>query len=135
MDYISEPGHDARLNEAENTLLIYRKFEAPFNAGQFVLMPVDANERIRRWKVAVTDNEARDRVLSRAVCRRLPAAAHAGVSPTLKLFDGCQLEFQSAFRPASCFLYFHFIGMMLRMKEYARQGYKAVLDKLKTGYP
>ena len=121
VDYIFGAGSGSRLDSADNCILMYRSVEKAFDNGSFVLMPVDAKETpIRRWKVQVTNLAALDADL---------AKVH------LKDLDGKELVFKNDNRPASRFLYYHFVVTLLRNKRDRQQGWERYLVELPTGRP
>ena len=49
--------------------------------------------------------------------------------------DGKEIKFLTNHRPASRFLYFHFVVTLLRCREYRRPGWEALWEQYRTGCP
>jgi hypothetical protein len=131
-DYVFRPGMGGRLMEAENCLLMHKTLEKLFDQGCFVLMPVDPREYpVRRWKVVVTDDDARDEDIIGGGVNR----TKDGAPRKLGDLDGRELHFRTDRRPLSRFLYFHFLMSLMLLRDQKRRGHETVVDKLRTGKP
>ena len=121
VDYIFGSGSGSRLDTADNCLLIHEYVERAFDNGSFVLLPVDASETpILRWKVQITNLSAINTDMGRG---------------TLKDLDGKEVSFKNDNRPASRFLYYHFVVTLLRNKRDRQPGWEKILTELPTGKP
>ncbi len=131
-DYMFKSGMGARLNEADNCLMMHETLEKSFDKGHFVLMPVDPRAYpVRRWKVVVTDDDAMDAdILGGGVNQK-----KEGAPRKLRDLDGRELHFRTEHRPLSRFLYFHFLITMMLLKDQGRNGHQKVLEKLRSGKP
>ena len=121
VDYIFGSGSGSRLDSSDNCLLLHRDVEAAFDNGNFVLLPVDAGEvPILRWKIQMTNT----------------AAVGSDMGNTkLKAIDGKELSFKNDHRPASRFLYYHFIVTLLRNKRDRQPGCDKYAAELPIGRP
>ena len=99
IDYVFGSGHGLQRDTAINCLFINSFAETSFDKGNFVIIPVDANEkpRITRYKIVMTSRDA----------------TSSNVNPNsgdkLGKIDGQELKFLTDFRPAQRFLFFHFV--------------------------
>ena len=119
VDYIFGAGSSARLNTADNCLLVHETVERSFDNGNFVLLPVDPRETpIKRWKVQITNNAAVNTDFGRT---------------SLKEFNGKEIAFKTDARPASRFLYYHFVVTLLRNKRDRQPGWENYLMNLPFG--
>ena len=121
MEYIFGSGSGLRLDSADNCLLLERNVEEAFDSGNFVLIPVNTDERpILRWKIKITNQAA---INTRMWTGRLGE------------FDNQELIFKNENRPASRFLYYHFVVTLLRNKRDRQPGWEQYLMELPTGKP
>ena len=121
VDYIFGSGSGTRLDTADNCLLMHAPAERAFDKGQFVLIPLDASEDpILRWKIKVTDTSA---VNTKIFNRRLGN------------LDEKEVVFLNENRPASRFLYYHFVVTLLRNKQNRKPGWEKFSTELPTGKP
>ena len=121
VDYIFGNGSGARLDTADNCLLMHSDVERAFDNGNFVLLPVDNTRTpILRWKVKITN---------------LAAVNMDILGGVLKDFDGIELSFKNERRPASRFLYYHFVITLLRNKRDRQPGWEKFLVELSTDKP
>ena len=121
VDYIFGAGSGSRLDTADNCILMHRTVQRAFNNGNFVLVPVDASEiPILRWRIQMTNLAALNTDMGKV---------------TLKELDGKEVMFKNDNRPASRFLYYHFVVTLLRNKRDRRQGREKYLVELPTGRP
>ena len=120
-DYIFGSGSGTRMDTADNCLLMHQYAERAFDKGQFVLIPLDASEDpILRWRIKVTDTSA----LNTKVFNR-----------RLGTFDDKEVVFLNENRPASRFLYYHFVLTLLRNKKNRKPGWEKFSAELPTGKP
>ena len=121
VDYIFEKGAGARLNTADNCLMMHNTVENEFDNGSFVLLPVDAAEKpIKRWKIQITNLAAINSDLGHE---------------TIKSLNGKEIQFKNENRPAARFLYFHFVITLLRNKRDRSAGWDKYLSELPSGKP
>ena len=123
VDYIfgSGSGSGSRLDTADNCLLIHESVQKAFDNGNFVLLPVDVSETpILRWKVQITNLAAINTDVGRMY---------------LKDLDGKEVSFKNDNRPASRFLYYHFVITLLRNKRDRQPGWDKFSPELPTGKP
>ena len=121
VDYVFGKGSSSRVNTADNYLFIHVFVERSLERGNFVLLPVAANEKpIKRWKVHITNTAAINNDLS---------------GKTLKELDGNEVAFKTDGRPASRFLYYHFVISLLRNKRDRQPGWEKYMVGLLTGRP
>lgn len=121
VDYIFGSGSGSRLDTADNCLLIHESVEKAFDNGNFVLLLVDASETpILRWKVQITNLAAANTDMGRT---------------SLKDLDGMEVSFKNDNRPASRFLYYHFVVTLLRNKRDRQPGWEKFSTELSTGKP
>ncbi|KAI9815382.1 MAG: hypothetical protein M1832_005521 [Thelocarpon impressellum] len=123
--YLFGAGAAGRIFSTDNCLIMMKTIEAAFDAGSFVILPVDPMERpIRRWKTVVVD----------------PAAMNTGFTTpsgnrTMRDLDGKELVFRSEHRPASRFLYYHFVMTLLRARQLERPGWEVFWNRFKQTTP
>lgn len=121
VDYIFGKGESTRLNTADNCLYIHSSAEKSFDNGNFVLLPRDPHESpIKTWRIQVTNSFAVNCDMGRT---RLGALHDTDV------------QFLTDSRPASRFLYYHFVVTLLRNKLYRNPGYETYLVELLSGKP
>lgn len=121
VDYIFGSGSGSRLDTSDNCLLIHNTVERAFDNGNFVLTPVDASETpILRWKIQITNLAATHTDMGRV---------------SLKDLNGKEVSFKNDNRPASRFLYYHFVVTLLRNKRDRQPGWEKFSAKLPTGKP
>lgn len=121
MDYLFGSGSGSRLDSPDNCLFMHTTVEKAFDLGHFVLLPCDASEfPIRRWRVQVTNTSAINKDFGRQ---------------SLKDYDGKEIEFKNNNRPASRFLYYHFVVTLLRNKKFRTPGWEACLTELPKKKP
>ncbi|KAL9076329.1 MAG: hypothetical protein Q9161_001045 [Pseudevernia consocians] len=110
--YISGSGSGSRLDSSDNYLLLHREVETGLDKGNFVLLPVDAGEvPILRWKVQMTNMSAIHSDMEKKILRAL---------------DGKEISFKNDNRPASRFLYYHFVVTLLRNERDRQPGCELV---------
>ena len=120
-DYIFGSGSGTRVDTADNCLLMHEYVERAFDKGLFVLIPLDASEDpILWWKIKVTDTSALN---TKVFDRRLES------------FDDKEVVFLNENRPASRFLYYHFVVTLLRNKKHRKPGWEKFSVELPTGKP
>lgn len=120
-DYIFGSGSGTRMDSVDNCLLIHSSVERAFDRGQFVLIPLDAKEDpILRWKIKVTDNSALKTLI---------------FTENLEDLDDREVVFLNMNRPASRFLYYHFVVTLLRNKKSRKPGWEKFSAELPTGKP
>lgn len=120
-DYVFGTGSGSRLFRADNCLILHPFAKRAFDAGNFVVVPVDSTEKpIRRWKVRLVNSAARSMDIG-----------------THKLFelDDKELEFKTSFRPAARFFYYHFVLTLLRNRRYRQPGWETSWEELRTKQP
>ncbi|MCJ1258541.1 hypothetical protein MMC24_006374 [Lignoscripta atroalba] len=121
VDYLFGHGSGSRLSSADNCLIIHRTVERSFNDGNFVLLPINANDLpIQRWRICLTNSSAMSRDIGRT---------------SLAVRNGSEVEFRTSFRPAARFLYYHFVVTLLRNKKYCQPGWEKIWMDLRTGHP
>lgn len=121
VDYIFGTGSGSRLDTSDNCLLMQDSVERAFDNGNFVLLPVDASESpILRWKIQITDLAAMHTDMGRV---------------SLKDLNGKEVSFKNENRPASRFLYYHFVVTLLRNKRDRQPGWEKISAELPTGKP
>ena len=121
MEYIFGSGSGSRLDSADNCLLLESNVEEALDNGSFVLIPVDTDERpILRWKIKITNHAAMNTPV---------------MGGKLREFDNQELIFKNENRPASRFLYYHFVVTLLRNKRDRQPGWEQCLTELRTGKP
>ena len=120
-EYFFGSGSGLRIDTSDNCLLMHISAERSFDNGNFVLLPVDASESpILRWRIQITNT----------------AAINSGVgATTLKDLDGKEAGFINNARPASRFLYYHFVVTLLRNKKHRQPGWEKFFIELPTGKP
>ena len=123
VSYIFGRGSGSRLNSVENTLMVKKSVEKLFDKSKFVLIPTDAKENPRKsWTIRLTSSDS--------MHRKVGAAGEL-----LSEFEGKPLEFKNDKRPASRFLYFHFVSALNLAKRDRVHGYERFLRELPTGRP
>ncbi|KAI9853715.1 MAG: hypothetical protein M1813_001831 [Trichoglossum hirsutum] len=123
-DYIFGIGTGARIFSADNCIMMNKAIEGAFDSGNFVLLPLDTSENpIRRWKIVIVNHGSKHQQIS------LPNAKYLGD------LDGQEVHFKTDYRPASRFLYYHFVVTLLRSRSYRQPGWEQVWTELKTGHP
>lgn len=111
IEHLFGTGSYARIDTPDNCLIMYKKLEKPFDKHQIVLVPVDRDEMpLRRWKVRVIDESASNSKFD----------AHRRLID----LDNQELDFRGNGRPASRFLYFHFVLSIFINREEKRPGYE-----------
>lgn len=121
--YIFGGDNGTRLNRVENTLMVKYVVEECLDNRSFVLIPVDLNEDPRRtWKIKVTGTSGVHRTLGKN-------------DEQLHCYDGQTLEFKNENRPASRFLYFHFIMVISLAARDRVPGYPQILADLPRQKP
>lgn len=120
-DYIFGLGSGSRLSTAENCLMVHASVERQFDNCSFVLRPSNPTESpIKSWKVQITNHLVRNADMGRT---------------TLVGLDGKPLVFKNANRPATRFLYSHFVVALLPNKRDRQPGWEKYWAKLPTGKP
>lgn len=109
------------LRQAANALLLYDKIKKWFDTYKLVVVPVDATKNpITRWRTDVITSDIRN--------------ARFG-SHTAKDLDGKELTFLNDKRPASRFLYFHFIMALVRLRDTNSREWRDVWARYYTQRP
>ncbi len=124
VEYLFGAGIGARLHSIDNSLPMLDDFELAMIRGDLVFVPIGSQRPVRRWKVAITNDAAREQKL-------LLVAGYK----TLGDLDGVELKFESEHRPAARFLFFHFVTTLFRCRAYQRPGWEQVWRKLGTEEP
>ncbi|KAK3379922.1 hypothetical protein B0T24DRAFT_655485 [Lasiosphaeria ovina] len=102
------------LRRVGNALLLVDQIEKWFNTYHLVIVPVDSTETpITRWKVDIISPDIRNSSY----------LYHDDYGSDL---DGKELQFHNNNRPVSRFMYFHFIMVLVRIKDVKRQGWQDV---------
>ena len=120
-DYLFGEGSGSRMDKADDCLMIQNHLETSMDSQQSVVIPVDRNETpIKRWRVHITMDDAINKTLY----------------PGTKLgdLDGRELAFKNENRPASRFLYYHFIVTIIICRDRETLGWGKNMD-LVTGKP
>lgn len=100
--YIFGSGQGLRLNRPENCLMMHTDVEQAFDNGNITLFPMDASTRpVLRWKILLVNQDARNQLLDMKTVE------------TVGDLDGKEVVFLTDQRPASRFLYFHFVMSLL----------------------
>lgn len=121
VEYLLGRGSSSRLNTSDNCLLIHESVERAFDKGVFVLLPVDPKEQpIKRWKIQLINDTALNTDMGRT---------------SFKSLNNTEVDFKTEARPASRFLYYHFVVSLLRNKLYRQPGWETYLAELPTGRP
>ena len=120
-EYIFGSGSGLRMDTSDNCLLMHISAERSFDNGNFVLLPVDVSETpILRWRIQLTNTAAVNSPMG---------------GETLKDLDGKEVVFINDARPASRFLYYHFVMTLLRNKKHRQPGWEKFSVELPTGKP
>lgn len=114
----------ARLHSPDNCLFMKSNVEKAFRNGHLILLPLNHDLPIRRWKVMLTSKSAMDTNYLRRDGEGF-----------LRDLDGKEVAFRTEHRPASRFLYFHYVVTLLRCKGERRHGWKELWDRLSTMNP
>ncbi|KAI1495461.1 hypothetical protein F5X99DRAFT_403459 [Biscogniauxia marginata] len=110
------------IDEAGNALLLSSVTESWFDNYHAVIVPVDATESpITRWQTDILNPHIRESIL----CPGLKGQD----------LDGKELVFLNDKRPASRFLYFHFIMALVRIKDLKRSDWQDVWARYYTQRP
>lgn len=121
-EYIFGSGAGLRMDTSDNRLLMHVSAERSFDNGNFVLLPVDASETpIVRWRIKLTNTAAMN--------------SSIGSGEKLKDLDGQEAVFKNDARPASRFLYYHFVMTLLRNKKHRQPGWEKFSAELPTEKP
>ena len=103
--------------------MLRRSVERLFDKGCFVLIPTDAKEQPRKsWTIRITTSDSLHHLVGK---RERPLAD----------FEGETLEFKNDNRPASRFLYYHFITTLSLARRNRKHGWERVVSDLPTGRP
>ena len=120
-EYMFGKGSGTRLDTSDNCLLMHFTVEQAFDNGCFVLLPVNPTEvPILRWKIQMTNSAAVNRDMGKV---------------TLRDIDGQEVIFKNDRRPASRFLYYHFVVTLLRNKRDRQPSWEKYFTELPTGRP
>lgn len=120
-EYMFGNGSGTRLDTSDNYLLMHSTVEQAFDNGCFILLPVNPTEvPILRWKIQMTNSAAVNRDMGKV---------------TLKDIDGQEVIFKNDRRPASRFLYYHFVVTLLRNKRDRQPSWEKYFTELPTGRP
>jgi hypothetical protein len=96
------PDRGLRLNRPDDGLMMHEYIEQAFGNGNITIFPVDTGTRpVLRWKIPFMNQDARN--------QRLPL----GTVKTIGELDGKEIIFRTDQRPASRFLYYHFVVSLL----------------------
>ena len=107
--------------KTDNCLLMHESVETAFDKGNFVLLPVDKSENpVLRWGIKMTNVAAANTDMGRV---------------SLKQLDSKEIIFKNSNRPASRFLYYHFVVTLLRNKRDRQPGWDTYLTELPTEKP
>ena len=121
VDYIFGTGSGLRLDTADKCLSMHEDVEQSFSNDNFVLIPIDASEiPILRWRIQMTNLAAINSDLGKV---------------TLGDVDGKEVLFKNDNRPASRFLYYHFIVTLLCNKRNRQPGWAKYSVELPIGRP
>ncbi len=112
------------LTRPENALLLSTRVKSWFDKYQIVIVPADPLEiPIRRWRTDVISTDIRNSVAF-AEKDAIDAIGEERVIIFGKDLDGRELVFRSDARPASRFMYFHFVMALIRIKDLDRPGWQ-----------
>ncbi|KAL8712698.1 MAG: hypothetical protein Q9220_003230 [cf. Caloplaca sp. 1 TL-2023] len=122
INHIFGAGSSLRINTTQNCLLVHKTVARNLDRGNFVLMSTDPNEPqpIKRWKIQITNDASTHATMGRKILSEL---------------TGTEVEFKSDTRPASEFLYYHFVVTLLRNKQDRRPGWAKYLAELPIQWP
>jgi HNH endonuclease len=110
--YIFGAGQGLRMNRPENCLMMNREIEDAFGNGSITLFPVDPTARpVLRWKIILVNQDARNQVLDMKTVDRVGD------------LDGKEITFLTEQRPASRFLYYHFVMSLLLCRARGNSGW------------
>ncbi|KAK1833617.1 hypothetical protein QBC39DRAFT_44383 [Podospora conica] len=108
------------LKGPTNSLLLSAKIKGWFDKYLFVIVPVDAYESpITRWRIEITSKDMLQNSMG----------PEDKVPPFGRELDGRELIFRNDNRPASRFMYFHFVMSLIRIKNINRKGWEDVWAK------
>ncbi|KAK4458632.1 hypothetical protein QBC42DRAFT_185543 [Cladorrhinum samala] len=100
--------------DAGKSLLLVGQIKRWFDSYHLVIVPVDATENpITRWKVDVISSDIQNTRIA---------------VPTLRGgdLDGKELQFRNDRRPATRFMYFHFVMALVRIQHVKRPGWQDI---------
>ncbi|KAI0445125.1 hypothetical protein F4803DRAFT_571926 [Xylaria telfairii] len=113
------------LQTPTNCLLFTQRIKGWFDKYLFVIVPIDYDETpITRWKIELVGKSILDTEMYTG------HGEHYG-----RELDGKELIFLSENRPASRFLYFHFIMALVRMRDIQAEGWKETWARYFTKQP
>jgi hypothetical protein len=113
--YIFGAEQGLRLNRPENCLMMNRDIEQAFDNGIITLFPVDPTTRpVLRWKIILVNQDARNQVLDMKTVERVGD------------LNGKEITFLTEQRPASRFLYYHFVMSLLLCRARDNPGWEAL---------
>ncbi|KAI1750391.1 hypothetical protein F4782DRAFT_532498 [Xylaria castorea] len=116
------------LQTPSNSLLLSGRIKCWFDKYCLVIVPVDYDETpITRWKIEIVGNS-----IANTPYEDIDSSGHQSVGKDL---DGKELQFLSKERPASRFLYFHFIMALVRIRDIHATGWKEVWARYFTKQP
>jgi hypothetical protein len=113
--YIFGAGQGLRLNRPENCLMMNKEIEQAFDNGNITLFPVDPTARpVLRWKIILVNQDARNQILDMKTVERIGD------------LDGKEITFLTEQRPASRFLYYHFVMSLLLCRARENPGWETL---------
>jgi hypothetical protein len=113
--YIFGPGQGLRMNRPDNCLMMHMDVEKAFDQGNITLFPIDATARpVLRWKIILINQDARNQPLDLKTVE------------TVGDLNGKEVIFLTDQRPASRFLYYHFIMSLLLCRARGNPGWEAL---------
>jgi hypothetical protein len=113
--YLFGPDQGLRLNRPDNCLMMHEDIELAFDNGNITIFPVDAVARpVLRWKIILVNQDARNQPL------QLKTVSTVGE------LDGKEIIFRTDQRPASRFLYYHFVVSLLLCRSRENSGWEAL---------
>jgi hypothetical protein len=107
--YLFGPDQGLRLNRPDNCLMMHEDIEQAFDNGNITIFPIDGSARpVMHWKIILVNSDARNQRLKLDTVK------------TVGDLDGKEIIFRTDQRPASRFLYYHFVVSLLlcRSREY-----------------
>ncbi|KAI0202598.1 hypothetical protein F4808DRAFT_420699 [Astrocystis sublimbata] len=123
------------LEKPSNSLLLTSQIKGWFDRYCLIIIPVDAEEMpITRWKIELLGNSVAEMRLAVAQVRLGPVN-EPNVPYYGRDLDGREFTFRSEARPASRFLYFHFMLALVRMRDIQPHGWKETWARLFTTKP
>ncbi|KAI1733932.1 hypothetical protein F4680DRAFT_454469 [Xylaria scruposa] len=116
------------LQTSSNSLLLATRTGRWFEKHCLVIVPVSRDETpITRWKNDLVENS-----IANTLYEDIDSSGHRSEGKDL---DGKELQFLSEERPASIFLYHHFIMTLIRIRDTQGTGWKEVWARYFTKQP